>query len=232
MAPLFDASPGMTTPVYAASAVKQPIIDTIAVINETDYFTRWMPMCSISKKLKQVGRSEQVLHFNIGHFVMTRDCVMNAYGIDAMEDRATLILGNSVDEYEGVEMPPVTGWGAQRMFMHELKFLIEPVTDMEARVVQITCIDMKMNLPEAILQFILNKVAALQLIMLRREARLIQGDGDSNPYRQAIKNNPVFYDWLKKRVEESKKMFETELALIEKLEAEGLEEHPNHAATR
>lgn len=205
-----------------------PLFDTIAVINETDLFTRWMPMCSISSKLKQVGRSEQVLHFNIGHLIMTRDCVMNAYGIDAMEDRCTLIMGRSVDEYPGVTMPRVSGWGAQRMFMHELKFLIEPITDTEARVVQITCIDMKMDLPETVLQFILKKVAALQLIRLRREARLIQADGDSNPYRQAIKANPQFYKWLAGRVEETKKLFETELELIRKLESEGLEEKPHH----
>eukprot|EP00004_Rigifila_ramosa_P018451 TRINITY_DN4593_c0_g1_i3.p1 TRINITY_DN4593_c0_g1~~TRINITY_DN4593_c0_g1_i3.p1 ORF type:complete len:433 (+),score=122.31 TRINITY_DN4593_c0_g1_i3:170-1300(+) len=179
-----------------------PLFDTIAVINETDLFNTWLPFCTKSLRLKQISNTEQLIYFNNTVPLNPRDAVLQAYSVDALERRAVVIMGQSVTSFPGIEMPPIDGWiGADRMFFHAMKFLVEPVNDTTTRIVWIANLDLKSPLPQTLLNFILRKVACFFLVFLGKMAKSIGEEGETNVYRIRIKNNPLFYQWLKNRID-------------------------------
>eukprot|EP00004_Rigifila_ramosa_P018452 TRINITY_DN4593_c0_g2_i1.p1 TRINITY_DN4593_c0_g2~~TRINITY_DN4593_c0_g2_i1.p1 ORF type:complete len:338 (+),score=95.83 TRINITY_DN4593_c0_g2_i1:982-1995(+) len=181
------------------------LFDTIAVINETDLYNTWLPFCTKSRKLKQITNTEQLIYFNNAVPLSPRDAVLQAYSVDAMEERATVIMGKSVESFPGIEMPPIDGWfGADRMVFHAMKFLVEPVTDTTVRIVWIANLDLKSPVPQAFLNFILRKVACFFLVFLGRTVRSITEEGEKSVYRQRMKKRPEFYEWLRIRMEDSK----------------------------
>ena len=74
-----------------------PFFEQLAVINEIDLFTDWVPFCSSAQVLKRIGRAELLAHFSLSFPMFSRDACLRAYGVDCLEEHDSIvILGESI----------------------------------------------------------------------------------------------------------------------------------------
>lgn len=87
-----------------------PLFEQLAVIYEVPLFTEWVPFCSSSTLVAQLTHTELIAHNAITTpFGAGRDVVVHAYGVDCMyEHGMVVIVGQSIDDYPGVAIPPKT----------------------------------------------------------------------------------------------------------------------------
>ena len=93
-----------------------PVMEQMAVVYEVEWFKLWIPFCSDSRLIARVSHTELVAYTCISApFGISRECVVYAYGVDCMYENGSLVvLGKSVEEYDGVGIPPCKGFFNKR----------------------------------------------------------------------------------------------------------------------
>ena len=77
-----------------------PLFEQLAVIREVDLFTEWLPFCSASQTVDNLGAAEMVVFFQLFVPPISRDALIHAYGVDCLQESGRiLLLGNSVDDW-------------------------------------------------------------------------------------------------------------------------------------
>lgn len=184
------------------------IFNTISVIREVDLYSVWIPFCSQSFLLQEMGHVELAAYLAISSPFLQRDAIIRAFGINAVyEHRCLLLLGESVDPStitSSVPVPTLQGWNAGRMEIKGFRALIEPLTRMQARTCIVVNIDPKCAIPKAMLNFGIKKMAGILLYLIRKEAEKIERDQKTsrasagNEHICRITNDPSgFYTWLR-----------------------------------
>lgn len=180
------------------------ITDTFAVVREADLYHKWAPFCNKSLLLKFLNRIEIIMYLNISAQLLQRDAVIHAFGIDcSYEYGCVVLIGESVDAYEGVEIPPVRGWNSDRMIINGFRAKIEATTRQSGQVTLIANIDPKTPLPQTLINFATRKLAGMILYFLLKEADKIRKDPEKNVYAIRLREDPTgFYQWFHPRMEE------------------------------
>lgn len=95
------------------------------------------------------------IHYCVPHSLWTfSDCVLHAYGCDAVsESNCILIQGRSVNRWEGVTIPEVSGWSHARMDVRAFKVKIEVLSPTSASTSIVSNIDPKAPLPRPLVNF-------------------------------------------------------------------------------
>ena len=76
------------------------------------------------------------------------DCILHVYGCDAVSEAGCILIqGRSVDDWEGVTIPQIKGWGHARMDVRALKVKIEVLSPTSACTSIMANIDPKAPLP-------------------------------------------------------------------------------------
>ncbi|CAN0045210.1 unnamed protein product [Scytosiphon promiscuus] len=179
------------------------VMDQLATVREVDLFKKWVPFCDTSTLLKRLGVVELLAYFSVSMPGVGRDCVLHAYGCDSvLETGCILIQGRSVEQVpEGVEVPAIKGWRRGRMDVRAFKAKIEVLSPTSARTSVVANIDPKAPVPQAVVNFVVRKVAGMFLYYLKQTAECI-GTDESNCHRQRILSDEAFYkSWLFPRFE-------------------------------
>ncbi|CEG42944.1 START domain-containing proteins involved in steroidogenesis/phosphatidylcholine transfer [Plasmopara halstedii] len=226
------------------------IFHTISVIREVDLYSVWIPFCSQSLLLQEMGHVELAAYLAISSPFLQRDAIIRAFGINAVyEHRCLLLLGGSVDVSTittSVSIPTLQGWSAGRMEIKGFRALIEPLTRTQARTCIIANLDPKCAIPKAMLNFGIKKMAGILLYLIRKEAEKIELDLKSskasagNEHLCRITNDPSgFYTWLRPIVDkffldqvEKKSLDSTSLTLDATLEWTTDSDEPSVKDTR
>lgn len=74
-----------------------PFFEQLAVINEIDLFSEWVPFCHSSEELHRVGPAELLAHFHVSLGLFSRDCAVRCYGADCLRAHdCVIIIGSSL----------------------------------------------------------------------------------------------------------------------------------------
>ena len=180
------------------------ILDCISVLREVDLFNLWFPFCRHSDLVSHVSRVELLAHLSVTVPLITRDAVIHAYAIDATREYGSvLVLGNSVDSFPGVDIPPVEkrGLNTDRLVINGFKGIIKPISRTSAFVTIVTNVDPKCPLPQSLINLSTRKLAGMILYYLLKEAEKIGKDSE-NPYARRMDEDPTgFYKWMTPRME-------------------------------
>jgi hypothetical protein len=181
-----------------------PIFEQLAVIHEVDLFTEWMPFCMESKLVKKVGRAELYPYLNVGLPPVTRDFLLKAYGADCLKETGKIaIIARSIDELEGSELPlKTTGWFHERMIVKEMKFVVDILSPTSAKTSVIAHLDLKMHLPQAMINFLIKNLAGIILYKFQCQVIKVQKNSNSD-HAKRIRQDVEFYrDWLLPKIKE------------------------------
>lgn len=106
-----------------------------------------MSFCFVPKSARDCG-------VFVPSILLSRDCVLNAYGCDAvLEEQCILIQGKSVDKWDGVEFPKSEGWRHGRLDVRAFKAKIDVLSPTSASTSIVANIDPKTPLPKALVNF-------------------------------------------------------------------------------
>ena len=181
-----------------------PIFEQLAVINEVDLFSEWMPFCSKSTLVAKMGRTEVAAYLKISAPFMSRDTTLRAYGQDALNEHGVIIIhGKSVDYVEGCELPfEGKSWFHDRLEILDFKSLIEVTEPTKAKMTIIMKVDLRCPLPQPIVNFFVRNLAGMILHSLQKQATKIISDPFSK-HGQRIRDDKEFYtEWLLKKLQQ------------------------------
>lgn len=180
-----------------------PIFEQCAVIHEIDLFKTWLPFCPNSVLIHKPGKADVVGYVHISVPPMSRDFIIQAYGADCLlEHGKIIILGRSIDQYEGgVEVPLLTeGWFHKRLILNSFKAVITIISPTEARTKIICNIDPRIYLPQLMINFIMKNLAGVFLYLFQQQALKVSKNPDCE-HAKRIRENRVFYkDWVLRKL--------------------------------
>jgi len=177
------------------------LFNQLAVVRETGLFCQWVPFCNKSKALCWISGVELVTTMNIYVPPLNnRDAVIHAFAVDCLyEHNAIVLIGNSVDSYPNVEIPPCKGFGCARMDIKGFKAMIRVTGPASATTSIVVNVDPKMPLPQVLLNFVMKKMAGVLLWCLQKEACKIGAD-KSHPHAVQTCTDPFYKEWLLPRL--------------------------------
>lgn len=78
-----------------------PLFEQLAVIREVELFSSWVPFCSSSTLIHELGKAEIVAHFTVSLgipvFPLARDTALRCYGADCLYEYGCIVLmGRSI----------------------------------------------------------------------------------------------------------------------------------------
>jgi len=102
-----------------------PLFEQLAVVREVGLFSEWVPFCNHSTFVRKIGVAELIAHLNILlPCILSRDVCLHAYACDCTYENGSLvILGSSLEEFEGEEMPKLSGFIQDRAIIKGFKVL-------------------------------------------------------------------------------------------------------------
>ena len=117
---------------------------------------------------------------------------MRAYGVDALDQKnAILVLGRSVPRSD---IPVPSAMSARRMEIRQAQALIEPLGKGLSRLKGIINIDVKMALPQNLIDFILRKVAFVAVLGMFAQARSAVKSPLESPHALRMRTRHEFYE--------------------------------------
>ena len=174
-----------------------PCADVLSVWKEIDLFPTWFPTChnaDILWESTELKGAELVAGMKIGMMPLVRDAVIVGYG--DISTKSIMILGKSITEWPGVEIPEPQGWTTKRMTFRALQIMVEPTSATSTKCSLISNMDLNAVVPQQLLNVIMRKVAGLILIFLKKECMRIQEDPDNSLHAQRIKTSPFYTEQL------------------------------------
>lgn len=112
-----------------------------------------------------------------------------------------LLVGNSVDEMEGLNLPPrPKGWNSDRMHIKDFRVRLVSTSPTSCTVNVIFNFDAKLSIPKPFLNYINKKLAGLLLYCIRREALKSAADPIHSPYGIRMRTHPFYIDYLVPRL--------------------------------
>ena len=166
-----------------------PLFEQCAVIHEVDLFREWVPFCDESVLLEKLGPAELLMYLSIDVLFLSRDTCMHTWGADCLHENGQILLfGYSVNHkvgdghYHGptdVEKDWHNGrvttvctyseqnacpwrketWTHAKMDIIDFKAMFKPISATEARTVIEASVDPKVPLHDALVNFIIKKMA-------------------------------------------------------------------------
>mmetsp|Transcript_15137 Transcript_15137/g.22727 ORF Transcript_15137/g.22727 Transcript_15137/m.22727 type:complete len:348 (-) Transcript_15137:293-1336(-) len=179
------------------------LFHTVSVIREVKLYTEWVPLTRFVEILKEVDFSRMCTHFAVGvPGILVRDCVLRASACNAAISESSLyFIGSSPQDddsdYYGTSLPQrKRGFAFDRMKILALNAKIEFIQPDAQHCKIIVAIDLRIRLPQSILDFMLKRLVGIFLILWRRQSRRLDRDPQC-PHRKAMDSDPDFYQWLK-----------------------------------
>jgi hypothetical protein len=100
------APSGCVTVLSEGGQMDVPIFEQMAVLKEAALLKHYVPFCSDSSVVHKVSETEVLGYFNVNMFPTSRDTCVHAFGVDCLREFGCIVLiGKSVQEWPGVEMP-------------------------------------------------------------------------------------------------------------------------------
>ncbi|CAM9638887.1 unnamed protein product [Chrysoparadoxa australica] len=173
------------------------LMDQLTMIREVDLYKVWMPFCTDSKLLGHINQTELVGFFNIGLPGVSRDVVVRAYACDCLESSCLLLQGKSVEQCEGIDIPEVKAtWTHNRMNLRGFNCRIDILSPTSANTSIVANIDLKVRIPESLLNFAMKRAAGMLLVFFVRYGRGISQD-QKNQHRLRMREEIDFYrSWV------------------------------------
>jgi len=175
------------------------LFEIFAVLHEIDLYKTWVPFCKLSEKLKSMRRLGAI-GYSVGSIpalFLWRDCAFRAIACDLMNESSSLMISaHSIDSYPGVSFPdPPKRLGADRMIAKRFDALIEVLSPTRARTLVIANVDLKLALPQWLIDFFMKKFAGLLLFTLYKQAEKVSQNTNSQ-HSHRIRDNPFYAEWL------------------------------------
>lgn len=132
---------------------------------------------------------------------MHRDCCLHMFGCDHLEEGILLLMGNSVEEFEGVDLParPSKKKGRRseiRDVRVRLRTLSPDVYDTDV----IFNVNPNLPLPRWLLNFGLKNLSGAMLYYISKEAMRSAADPISSPYAIRMRNHPYYTGYVAPRL--------------------------------
>eukprot|EP00127_Corallochytrium_limacisporum_P000585 Clim_evm12s20 gene=Clim_evmTU12s20 len=186
------------------SEIQCNLFHLLAVIYESDLWSRWLPFCTDSLTLENTSRTEQVAYQRLGMPFFPRDAIYSAFGVNMLEESGKLIcLGRSVtqEDYPHLDFPKPKGFGASRMIYRDINLQVEPSGGDSCVGTLLVSVDPNIKtIPQSLIDFVIKRFAALIFFAMVKEARKVQEcveQGKSNIYLDRIADKDYFYKWAR-----------------------------------
>lgn len=176
-----------------------PLFEQIALMYEVDCYKKWVPLCNISGIVKQFSLGEFILHLGMGlSHGPARDMVVHSYAADCVyEKHCVVLIGKSIDSFPGVVIPPPgSGYFTDRAYLRYAKAVINMQSSTSARVIVLIKIDLRVKLPQMLINFMTKQVMGMMLSILESEARKVESDKDSFIRKKVAERKQFYIDWL------------------------------------
>lgn len=186
--------------------VEADMLDCVAVWKEAGLYRKWLPLMSSSDEVHKFSGTEVVVQSYCGVLGLGREMLLHGWGdcSHLAEDKSFMILGGSVPEgaesFEGAPMPAASGW-RPRADMKALQLLVQHKgrsadgrTDL-VRNCMVICVDVKMALPDALLQTLLKQCVGLLLSAFERQAQKMGADPACR-HAKHVRADPWYSEWL------------------------------------
>jgi hypothetical protein len=125
----------------------------LAVANETDLYSEWVPFLNYAVRLASPGQADQVSHVKMAIPLLNRECVFRGYGANCTDyneiDENGHIVGDfgkgsillpikSITEYVNdenitVPIPEISGWMSKWMYIFEFSVKLDLVSKRKVR---------------------------------------------------------------------------------------------------
>lgn len=197
-----------------------PLFEQIAVLRAGDLHYKWVPFCSSSIIIAQLGKLDLVEWFMIGipHFGFARDGCYRAIGCDNMsEDGSIIIAGQGIDDImpgdhppedaflssdpvvSTLNIPPVpTKRGNGRMTIRKFETVVNITSPTSAKTRIVANLNPNITfLSQGIIDFTLKHLAGVVLAKLQAAAKKAVKNPATNHHAQKMREEPDFYQtWL------------------------------------
>mmetsp|Transcript_1827 Transcript_1827/g.3271 ORF Transcript_1827/g.3271 Transcript_1827/m.3271 type:complete len:407 (-) Transcript_1827:243-1463(-) len=182
-----------------------PVFEQMAVLNEAELYSEWIPFCSSSKLVKKISHTEQVFHCHFITPVALRDMLVHVYASDCvMEHGCVAFVGRSLSDEE-TKRDPDTEWPAhpnyflgQRMEILQLSGVLRMTSNKSAKSIILMKVNPKVLLPQMVINFLIKKMAGVFLYFLQKKAIALSEETEmSSKHAERMHSNTEFYvDWL------------------------------------
>jgi len=182
------------TPIHSLrmeGLINAPIFDVLAVLNEADLYSTWVPMMKESVILQNTSRYGKVCYMRIElpWPMWARDLLLVAYGVDMLDRDSILVICRSPLPSEPFPNPPVPNKHV-RMEINFGGMLIQPVSATQTRIRWIVNCDAKLtHIPSWFLNTATHQTSYMILDTLRQKCQNVRG----SEYEQRINQNQAVY---------------------------------------
>jgi hypothetical protein len=115
--------------------------------------------------------------------------------------KSILILGKSITEWTGIEIPEPTGWTTKRMSFRALQIMVEPTSSDSTKCCLICSMDLNAIVPQSLLNMIMRKVTGLIMIFLEKEVRRMQEDPDNSEHAKRVTSDTFYTEQLTNKMD-------------------------------
>jgi hypothetical protein len=181
-----------------------PVLNVVAVINEVDLYSSWMPGLSHSMQLNSLSMFEKIIYLDyaIPWPLANREFVMEAFGVHLAEKNQLLIAVQSCHDQSKFVLPPRTP--RKKKILGEMNmsgYLIEPISASSTKVTMVMDLDPKLDtVPDWLMNFATGKIFRFFLKNMEKNAKF----SPTSNYAQRIKKNAELYEFLNQQIKHSK----------------------------
>lgn len=123
------------------------------------------------------------------------------FGCDHLDEGMILLMGSSVEEFEGVEIPAKpTGWTGRRSEIHDIRVRFRNISPSSYDIDIVFNLNPKLPLPRWVVNFSLKKLSGSMLYYMAREAVKSAADPINSPYAVRMRNHSYYTGYVAPRV--------------------------------
>lgn len=207
------------TPVHSLmidGVMDVDIFSILAVVNETDLFSNWVPHLKVSQRLAQPGRCRQLAHFEVGlpWPVANRETVIYAYGSDVFEEHGFIAIRTRTQHsIDGITFAPGYELGKEllntglppkkpsnvEVIIHMTGMIVQPIEEKKTRLVVIAHSDPQLAIvPYWLVNCVTRQFAYKIFERMEKLAKNVPG----SEYEKRINENTALYGFVRERVQQ------------------------------
>ena len=207
-----------------------PLFEQCAVIHEIDLFSEWIPFCNDSALLEKLGPAELLMYLSVSPLFLSRDTCMHTWGADCLNETGQILLfGHSINHTRSEENYQhstlvekdwcsskvknvrtyseetacpwkAESWTHKKMEIIDFKAMFKPTSANAARTCLEACVDPKIPLHQALVNFVIKKMAGLALYFFQKRVSEVAHSVDNSTSRKIQQNSTFYTEWLLPKV--------------------------------